>query len=129
MTPYAEFDESDDSGLKIVVFASRGQKDAIRQAIAKGVDVNTTGVYRETALHWAAARGDIEMVDMLLRAGAFTTMVMFEGKTPDEVALEYGHPELHDALSQLADTQSRCPVDVPAGLDGLPKSIRHTRGR
>jgi len=44
--------------------------DAVRTAIANGIDVNTFSEEGQTALYIAAWRGDVEMVRILLQAGA-----------------------------------------------------------
>src|SRR4029453_18586442 len=50
--------------------AERGDQAAVRQLIAKKVDVNAAHADGATALHWGVYRNDSEMVDVLLRAGA-----------------------------------------------------------
>ena len=49
--------------------AKRGDRAAVRAALARKADVNATQVDGSTALHWAVERDDVEMADLLLRAG------------------------------------------------------------
>ncbi len=42
----------------------------VRTLLAKRVDVNRLAADGSTALHWAAQRNDLALVDQLLRAGA-----------------------------------------------------------
>ena len=50
--------------------AAEGRLQAVRKAIARGVDVNSRGKAKRTALTYAAERGNVEMVKVLLEAGA-----------------------------------------------------------
>jgi uncharacterized protein len=50
--------------------AARGDKDAVRALLKKGLDVNEPQGDGTTALHWAAMKGDAELAQMLIYAGA-----------------------------------------------------------
>ena len=50
--------------------AMRGDREGVRVLLQKGADVNAARGDGMTALHWAAERGDAEMAEMLLVAGA-----------------------------------------------------------
>src|SRR5262245_31109394 len=50
--------------------AMRGDKESVRSLIKKANDVNGAQGDGMTALHWAALKGDLEMAEMLLYAGA-----------------------------------------------------------
>ena len=50
--------------------ARAGDRDAVRNLLKQGADVNATAGDGVTALHWAARRGDVEMANLLLLAGA-----------------------------------------------------------
>ena len=50
--------------------AMRGDSDTVRALLQKGTDVNVALSDGMTALHYAAARGDAKMAEMLLYAGA-----------------------------------------------------------
>jgi uncharacterized protein len=53
-----------------------------------------------TPLAYAAAKGNLEMVDLLLRNGADPTQVTKEGDTPVELALRSGHGGIADVLKR-----------------------------
>ena len=50
--------------------AARGDLEAVRRLLREGADVNAPQGDGMTALHWAAERGDAELADVLLYAGA-----------------------------------------------------------
>ena len=50
--------------------AMRGDRQAVRELLAGGADVNAAQGDGMTALHWASERGDSELARMLLHAGA-----------------------------------------------------------
>jgi ankyrin repeat protein len=66
--------------------AMRGDQIALRTALARKADVNAPQVDGSTALHWAAERDDLEMADLLIRAGARVTATTREGVTPLQLA-------------------------------------------
>jgi ankyrin repeat protein len=51
----------------------RGDRDAVRELLRSKPDVNAAQADGTTALHWAVRANDIELVGMLLRAGAKAT--------------------------------------------------------
>jgi hypothetical protein len=53
-----------------------------------------------TPLGYAAMRGSLPMVELLLRNGADANQATKEGDTPVELALRFGHPEVAEALKQ-----------------------------
>lgn len=62
-----------------------------------------------TALAYAAAKGNPQMVELLVRNGASAALVTKEGDTPVELALRFGHAEVADLLKrarQAAEAES-----------------------
>jgi hypothetical protein len=53
-----------------------------------------------TPLAYAATKGSVEMVEMLLRNGADPALTTRDGETPVELALRTGHPGVADLLKQ-----------------------------
>ena len=53
--------------------AAKGDKAAVQKLLKDGADVNGSQGDGMSALHWAADRGDAELADMLIYAGANIT--------------------------------------------------------
>ena len=66
--------------------AMRGDREAVRAALARKADVNAPQVDGSTALHWAVERDDVELAELLLAAGARASARTREGVTPLQLA-------------------------------------------
>src|SRR5438552_1304506 len=66
--------------------AMRGDRAAVRAALARNADVNAAQVDGTTALHWAVDRDDVELAVLLLTAGARVSARTREGVTPLQLA-------------------------------------------
>jgi ankyrin repeat protein len=55
---------------RVAEAASRGDRDAVRDLLKTGAEVNGAEGDGMTALHWAAMKDDVEMARMLIAAGA-----------------------------------------------------------
>jgi ankyrin repeat protein len=72
--------------------AMRGDRAQVRALLAKGANVNAAQGDGMSALHWAAYRGDAELTDLLLKAGAKTEAATRNGAyTPLHLASKNGH--------------------------------------
>jgi len=79
--------------------AMRGDREAVRALLQKGADVNAARGDGMTALHWSAERGDAEMTDMLLYAGANPKAVTRIGLyTPLHIASRAGYTAVAEKL-------------------------------
>ncbi len=76
----------------------RGDRQAVRAALARKADVNVAQVDGTTALHWAVERDDLEMVDLLIRAGARVDARTREGVMPLQLAAVNGSAQMLDRL-------------------------------
>jgi ankyrin repeat protein len=76
----------------------RGDREAARTAIARKADVNAAQVDGTTALHWAAEQGDVDMADLLIKAGARVTVRTRESVTPLQLAAVNGSAAMIDRL-------------------------------
>ena len=79
--------------------AMRGDTEAVRSLLREGTDVNAAQGDGMTALHWAAERGDVELTEMLLYAGANKEAVTRLGDyTPLHLASKASHAPVIETL-------------------------------
>src|SRR5262245_45509644 len=74
------------AGSDLADAAMNRNKDAVRSLLLKKADVNATQVDGTTALHWAVRADDLELADLLIRAGANVWAANREGVKPMELA-------------------------------------------
>ena len=91
--------------------AMRGDLAAVRSLVAKKADVNAPQGDGATAVHWAVYRGNKELLDVLLRAGANPTLANRAGSTPLWLASINGDAAIISALLAAgADANERLPL-------------------
>jgi ankyrin repeat protein len=79
--------------------AMSGDRDTVRTLLKQGQDVNAAMGDGMTALHWAAKKGDVELAQMLLYAGAnVKAMTRLGGYTPIIMASETGNAQMIEML-------------------------------
>jgi ankyrin repeat protein len=76
----------------------RGKKDVLRSLLQQKADVNVPQVDGTTALHWAVRADDLEVADLLLRAGARVSAKNREGATPMQLAALNGSAAMIERL-------------------------------
>ena len=86
------------AGTEVAEAAMRGDREAVRAALARKADVNGAQIDGSTALHWAVERDDIELAEMLIRAGAKVGVATREGVTPLQLAAVNGSGPMIDRL-------------------------------
>ena len=87
--------------------AARGDIAAVRALMAQKADVNAPQADGATALHWAVFKGNKEIADMLLRAGANAKAANREGSTPLWLASVNGDAAISTRSSRQAPIQMR----------------------
>src|SRR5256712_7379681 len=102
--------------------AMKGDKAAVRALLERKADVNAPQVDGAVALHWAVYKDDIELADMLLRAGAKPDVVNREGITPLHMASLYGDVKMMDRLLEAGGNPNR---RGPAGETMLMLAARN----
>jgi ankyrin repeat protein len=95
--------------------AMRGNKAEVRRLVQQKADVNAPQVDGTTALHWAVQANDLELVDVLLRAGAKPSATNKAGAAPMLLACQNGNAAIigrllaagadpNAALTEFGDT-------------------------
>jgi hypothetical protein len=74
--------------------------DAARELIEAGIRLNQHGDLGETPLHTACYKGNLEMVELLVRAGA-DVFALTEGQPPFTLARFGGHDHVCDYLGAV----------------------------
>lgn len=80
--------------------AMQDNKASVRALIQQKADVNARQADGATALHWAVRANDLELADMLLRAGARVDAANAEGATPMLLAALNGSSPMIERLLQ-----------------------------
>ena len=105
------------AGTEVADAAMRGDREAVRAALARRADVNVAQIDGSTALHWAVERDDVELADLLIRAGARVEAVTREGVTPLRLAAINGSAPLIDRLLKGgADANARLTTNGDTAL-------------
>jgi ankyrin repeat protein len=102
-------------------FAMQRQRDVelsnkLRQVVAEllrgGAAANAEGPGKFTALHVAGEMGDLELIALLLEHGADGGLNNVEGKSPADIAAEWGHSEAVTLLLGGAGHEERARMLV-----------------
>jgi len=102
--------------------AMRGDREAVRAALARKADVNTPQVDGTTALHWAVERDDVELAELLLTSGARASARTREGVTPLQLAAINGSARMLGRLIK-SGANPNAPL-TPAGDTALMLAAR-----
>jgi uncharacterized protein len=101
------------AGSEVADAAMRGNKDTLRSLLLRKVDVNAPQIDGTTALHWAVRADDVEMADLLIRAGAKVSASNRDGVVPMQLAALNGNAAM---LSRLI--QAGANVNAPLTSSG-----------
>jgi len=75
-----------------------------------------------TALAYAAAKGSMPMIDLLLRNGADAGQSTKEGDTAVELALRFGHADVADTLKRARQTADAAAATAAAASEPEPQT-------
>ena len=105
--------------------AMRGDRQAVRELLADGSDVNAPQGDGMTALHWASERGDVELARMLLAAGAAVeSTTRIGGYAPLHLAARSGSTEVAKLLLEAAAD----PMVAAQGTGATPLHLAAASG-
>lgn len=79
----------------------RSDLDGIKDAITQGCDLDELDNLGNSPLHWAVMRGDIETVELLLKANANPNVLSSDGITPKWSAVDFCLVEIADLLTSF----------------------------
>ena len=86
------------SGSDLADAAMKGNREAVRALLQRNADVDAPQVDGTTALHWAARLDDLDIADLLIRAGANVSAANREGATPLLLAALNGNAAMIEKL-------------------------------
>lgn len=89
-----------DDTTPLHVATVKKQPAMVRFLIERGADLNTTTKSGWTACHFAAYDGNVEIMGILIEAGADWRVENADGKSPLEVALASGRPDILDLAAR-----------------------------
>lgn len=105
----------------LMLAAIKGLTEVCRQLIAADADVNKPGW---TPLHYAATKGHLDIMNLLLENHAYIDAESPNGTTPLMMAAEYGTPE---AVKLLLDAGADVQLKNKLGMTALGFAIRAER--
>lgn len=83
-----------------LIYASIANRIAVMEYLLDHkADINATTHFEETALHWAAAKGQLKAVNLLIMKNADTELKNKAGKTALDLAKEFNRKEIEIRLS------------------------------
>ncbi len=97
--------------------AMRRDVAAVRTLVARGADVNAAQGDGMTALHWAALNGDLDTMNLVVKAGAKPEALTRVGSyTPLHLASSRGHAA---AVARLLDAGSKATAVTATGVQPI----------
>lgn len=89
-----------------------------QKVLAMNFDPNLRHDNGYTPLAYAAMRGSLPMIELLLRNGADPNQTTIEGDSPVELALRFNHAEIADALKEARRAPAPQSAAAPAAAAG-----------
>ena len=89
------------SPMELIEAVKSGNTEAVKEQIESGAEVNQQDKQGWTPLSWAAARGNLAVIELLLQHGADPLRVGNDLRTPQMIALAAGHAEVVRRLRQV----------------------------
>jgi len=94
----------------LIEAVKNGDLDGVRAELEGGADVNAAGSEQEwTPLNFAAGKGDLALVELLVESGADVFKTGRDNRTPYKIAVAAGHA---DVARALADAEAKAGGDT-----------------
>src|SRR5205085_11840709 len=111
--------EKSPEGIKAIFYGiEKNNLVYAQKVLSMNFDPNLHHENGYTPLAYAAMKGSLPMIELLLRNGADPGQVTKEGDTPVELALRMGHAEVADSLKRARQSGGE---PAPATTDGQPE--------
>lgn len=91
------------SDLQLIDAVKTDQLAKVEEALNSGADIHEQDEQGWTALNWAAGKGNLDMVRLLLARGADVFRVGRDQRTPYKIALAAKHAEVARLLKETED--------------------------
>lgn len=101
------------SNAKLIEAVKSGDSASVRNLIASGEDVHQRDDYGWTPLNWAAGRGDLEIVKVLVDAKTDILATGRDQRTPYMIALSAGHVEVVKFLKAVEEKSGKAASREP----------------
>ena len=89
------------SEVALIEAVKEGNRQKVEATINAGADVNVPGSEQEwTALNFAAGKGDLAMVELLVKGGADVFKTGRDNRTPYQIAVAAGHAAVARYLAE-----------------------------
>lgn len=101
------------SEVDLIEAVKSGNKESVRELIAAGAQVNQQDKQGWAPLNWAAGKGDLEIVELLIQHGADPFLVGRDLRTPQMIALAAGRSEVVKALRRAEAGRKETETSAP----------------
>ena len=101
------------SEARVIEAVKGGDRAAVEELVAGGADLNEQDENGWTPLNWAAGRGDVEVVRLLLDKGAEVFKVGRDQRTPYMIALAAGQQDTARLLREAEEAAQGEPASRP----------------